>query len=63
MKTSSQSTRPCASSCPRNARQTRSHTPCVSHCCSRRQHVDGLGYSDGRSRHRAPVFKTCHQYA
>ena len=58
MNASSQSRRPLVSSCPKNARQTRNHTPCSSHACSRRQQVEGLGYSEGRSRHRAPVFRT-----
>ncbi len=54
----SQSRRPRASSSPANARQIRSQTPRSSHRFNRRQHVDGLGYPPGRSRHRAPVFKT-----
>jgi len=58
MNASSQSMRPRASSCPKNARQTRSHTPRSSQAWSRLQHVEGLGYSEGRSRHRAPVFNT-----
>jgi hypothetical protein len=54
----SQRRRPRSSSSPRNVRQTRSHTSCSSHSRSRRQQVDGLGYSTGRSRHRAPLFST-----
>jgi hypothetical protein len=40
------------------ARQAWSHTPCSSHCRNRRQPVGPLGYSGGRSRHRAPVRST-----
>ena len=58
MKVFSHDSRPRLSSCPRKARQMRSHTPPSSHSFSRLQHVAGLGYSGGRSRHRAPVFKT-----
>ncbi len=50
--------RPRASSCAMIARQIRSHVPSSSQRFNRRQHVDGLGYSAGRSRHRAPVFST-----
>ena len=50
--------RPRASSSVRNARQMRSHVPSSSQRLSRRQHVAGLGYSLGRSHHRAPVFST-----
>jgi hypothetical protein len=50
--------RPRASSSVRNARQMRSHVPSSSQRFSRRQHVAGLGYSLGRSHHRAPVFST-----
>jgi hypothetical protein len=50
--------RPRASSSPRKARHIASHVPSSSHCRRRRQHVDPLGYPSGRSRHRAPVFKT-----
>ncbi len=49
---------PFSSSSPRNARHTLSHTPCSSQSRRRRQQVLGLGYSGGRSRHRAPVFNT-----
>jgi hypothetical protein len=58
MNVSSQWSRPRASSWPRKARHIRSHVPSSSHCRRRRQHVDPLGYPSGRSRHRAPVFKT-----
>jgi hypothetical protein len=50
--------RPRASSSAMNARHIRSHVPSSSQRLSRRQHVDGLGYSAGRSHHRAPVFST-----
>ena len=50
--------RPRASSSAMNARQIRSHVPSSSQRFSRRQHVEGLGYSAGRSRQRAPVFST-----
>ena len=50
--------RPRASSSAMIARQIRSHVPSSSQRFNRRQHVDGLGYSAGRSRHRAPVFST-----
>jgi len=36
----------------------RSHVPSSSQRFNRRQHVAGLGYSLGRSHHRAPVFST-----
>lgn len=49
---------PRSSSCVRNARQTRSHVPSSNQRCNRRQHVAGLGYSAGKSRHRAPVLST-----
>jgi hypothetical protein len=50
--------RPRASSSAMNERQIRSHVPSSSQRFNRRQHVDGLGYSAGRSHHRAPVFNT-----
>src|SRR5579875_1648204 len=46
------------SSVPNSARQACSQMPRSSHCRSRRQHVVGLGYCGGRSRHRAPDRKT-----
>jgi hypothetical protein len=50
--------RPRASSWPRKPRHMRSQVPSSSHCRKRRQQVDPPGYPSGRSRHRAPVFKT-----
>ncbi len=40
------------------ALQAWSQTPCSSHCRNLRQQVGPLGYSEGRSRHRAPVRST-----
>ena len=54
----SHSRRPRASSSAINVRQSRSHVPSSSQRFNRRQHVDGLGYSAGKSHHRAPVFST-----
>jgi hypothetical protein len=56
-KASSHRSRPLPSSVPSSVLQARNHTPCSSHCFSRRQHVDGEGYSSGRKRHAAPVCK------
>jgi hypothetical protein len=50
--------RPRSSNSAMNARQRRSHVPSSSQRFNRRQHVDGLGYSAGRSHHRAPVLST-----
>lgn len=50
--------RPRESSSVRNARQMRSQVPSASQRFSRRQHVAGLGYSLGKSHHRAPAFST-----
>jgi hypothetical protein len=36
----------------------RSHVPSSCQRLSRRQHVEGLGYSAGKSRQRAPDFNT-----
>ena len=47
-----------SSSSERKARQTSSQVSSSSHWLRRRQQVDGLGYSGGRSLHRAPVFRT-----
>ena len=58
MNTFSHRIRPRASSWPRNARHMRSQVPSSSHCRSRRQHVEPLGYPSGRSRQRAPVRST-----
>ena len=55
---SSHRSNPSASKVPNNVLQARNHTPCSSHCLSRRQHVEGDGYSAGRNRHAAPVCKT-----
>ena len=38
--------------------QASTQTPSSSHCRSRRQQVEPLGYNDGRSRQRAPVLST-----
>lgn len=54
-KVSSHRSRPCRSSVPNNARHASSHTPSSSHCCKRRQQVEGEGNSSGRNRHAAPV--------
>jgi hypothetical protein len=56
-KASSHRSSPSASRAPSNALQARNHTPCSSHCFSRRQHVEGEGYSAGRNRHAAPVCR------
>jgi len=42
---------------PSSVRQACSHTPSVSQCWSRRQHVEGDGNSSGRKRHAAPVCR------
>ena len=57
-KASSHFSRPSASRAPSNARQARSQTPSSSHCFSRRQQVEGDGYSSGKNRHAAPVCST-----
>ena len=57
-KVSSHRSRPSPSSAPSSARQASSHTPCSSHCFSRRQQVAGEGYLSGRNRHAAPVLST-----
>src|ERR1700761_2265526 len=57
-KVSSQSSKPVASSSPRNVRQILSHTSCSSHWHSRRQQVLGDGKSFGKSRHLAPLRRT-----
>ena len=46
-----------SSSNPNRARQAFSHTSCSSHCCNRRQQVEGEGNSLGKNRHAAPVCK------
>jgi hypothetical protein len=57
-KASLQSSWPRPSSSLRKARHSVSHTSCRCHSASRRQHVAGLGYRDGRSPQRAPVRNT-----
>jgi hypothetical protein len=57
-KLSLQSSLPLRSSSERNARQILSQTPCFSQRRNRRQQVLALGYSGGKSRHRAPVLST-----
>lgn len=56
-KASSHRSSPSASKLPNRALQARNHTPCSSHCFSRRQQVDGEGYSPGKNRHAAPVCR------
>jgi len=57
-KVSSQSSRPCSSSSPRNVRQIVSQTSCSSQSRSLRQQVLGEGYCLGRSLHLAPDRST-----
>jgi hypothetical protein len=57
-KVSSQSRRPCSSSCPRKARHRSSQTSCSSQSRNRRQQVLGDGYCWGKSFHRAPLRST-----
>jgi hypothetical protein len=54
-KASDQSSWPRPSSSERNARHASNQTSCSSHCLSRRQQVEGLGYRLGKSAHGAPV--------
>jgi len=54
-KVSSHLSSPSSSRAPRSVRQASSQTPSSSHCFSRRQQVEGEGYSSGRKRHAAPV--------
>jgi hypothetical protein len=56
-KASSQRSRPSWSSPPNSVRQACNQIPFSSHCCSRRQQVDGEGNSLGRKRHAAPVCR------
>lgn len=56
-KASSHFSSPSRSKAPSKVRQAFSQTPCSSHCCSRRQQVDGEGNSSGRKRHAAPVCR------
>jgi len=55
---SSQSTMPSASNSERKARHISLKTPASCQSLRRRQHVEGSGYSVGRSRHLAPVLRT-----
>ena len=55
---SSQSMRPSALSVSTNDRQISSQTPASSQSRRRRQHVEGLGNSRGRSFHLAPLRRT-----
>lgn len=57
-KDSSQSRIPSASNSERKARHMSLRTPASCQSLKRRQHVEGSGYSSGRSRHLAPVFRT-----
>jgi hypothetical protein len=57
-KVSSQSSRPKASSSPRNFRQMSSQIPFSSQACRRRQQVLGEGKSSGKSFHLAPLRST-----
>ena len=55
---SAQSSWPCSSSWPSNARHAFSQMPCASPRRNRRQHVLGEGDRSGRSFHRAPLPNT-----
>jgi hypothetical protein len=57
-KDSSQSRIPSASNSDRKARHMSLRTPASCQSLNRRQQVEGLGYSSGRSRHLAPVLRT-----
>jgi hypothetical protein len=56
-KLSSHRSSPSLSSAPRNRRQASNQTPFSSHCCSRRQQVEGEGKHSGKNRQAAPVCK------
>ena len=56
-KVSSHLSSPSSSSAPSRVRHASNQTPSSSHCCSRRQQVEGEGNSSGRKRHAAPVCK------
>ena len=56
-KVSSHLSRPSSSSAPSRVRHASNQTPSSSHCCSRRQQVEGEGNSCGRNRHAAPVCR------
>jgi hypothetical protein len=58
MNASLQSSWAFSSSSARNARHASSHMSCSSQLLSRRQQVDGLGYTFGRSAQGAPVRST-----
>jgi len=55
---SSQSRIPSASNSERKARHMSLRTPASCQSLKRRQHVEGWGYSSGRSCHLAPVLRT-----
>ena len=57
-KDSSQSRTPSASNSERKARHMSLRTPASCQSLKRRQHVEGWGYSSGRSCHLAPVLRT-----
>jgi len=57
-KVSSHRSSPSSSSAPSSVRQASSHTSRACHSCSRRQQVEGDGYSSGKKRHAAPVCRT-----
>lgn len=56
-KLSSHFSSPSWSKAPNRVRQACSQTPCCSHCCNRRQQVEGKGNCSGRKRQAAPVCK------
>lgn len=56
-KASSHCSRPFWFKAPSRVRHACSQTPFSSHCCSRRQQVEGEGNSSGRKRQAAPVCK------
>jgi hypothetical protein len=55
---SSQSRIPFSSNSERKARHISLRSPAACQSLKRRQHVEGSGYSSGRSRHLAPVLRT-----
>jgi hypothetical protein len=57
-KDSSQSSIPSASNSERKARHISLRSPASCQSLKRRQHVEGSGYSSGRSLHLAPVLRT-----
>ena len=56
-KLSSQHSSPSASNAPRNCCQALSQIPFSSHCCNRRQQVEGEGKYSGKNRQAAPVCR------